>query len=85
MKKVIEWLIYLTGLIVIVSFIHECYHYSLCGGEFASGFGFIKGEMLSGGLTWCATENSAGGELIPSLMEILLVLGGVGLKARKSL
>ena len=75
MKKIIDWGIYLIGLFVISSFIHELYHYSFCGGEFIAGFGFVRERIVWGGLTWC--HGYAGGEIIPSTIELLILVGGV--------
>lgn len=79
MKKLFDWFFYLLGLIVFSSFIHELYHYSFCGGEFVAGFGFVKDRIVYGGLTWCA-GNNFGGELIPSILELLIVISGIYLK-----
>ena len=81
MRKIIDWTLYLIGLVVITSFLHELYHYSFCGGEFIAGLGYIKGKVVTGGYTWCAGSNY-GGEIIPSVGEILLIIAGVYLKGR---
>lgn len=81
MKKIIDWFFYLIGLFLITELLHELYHYAHCGGEFIAGIGYLKGQVMAGGYTWCATEG-AGGEIVPNLLQVLLIGGGIYLKKR---
>jgi len=80
--KLFDWLIYLAGLLVITSAVHELYHYSFCGGEWVAGFGNIRGKSLFGGYTFCQHQ-SFEGEVVPTILEITLFLHGVLLKILK--
>lgn len=80
MKKILDWTFYLLGLCLFAEFVHELIHYFNCGGEFISGLGYIKGRLIHGGLTWCAVEN--GGELLPTIVELLIINAGVYLKIK---
>jgi len=82
MKRFLDLFLYYLGLYFFAEFIHELIHYLECKGEFVAGLGYIKDEVLVGGLAWCELGYTSG-ELLPSVIELLIILGGVLLKLRK--
>lgn len=69
--QIATWTFYILGAIIFLELLHELYHFYFCNGEFISGIGYFRGTLHFGGLTYCAKDNGGGGELIPTLTEII--------------
>lgn len=68
--KIIKLIIYIIGVSFIGTVLHELYHFYLCGGEFLAGLAYIKNGWWVGA-TWCGNNSNAGGEIIPTVSEVL--------------
>lgn len=77
--KIIDWSIYLLGLFLLGTTLHELYHFVDCGGSFVAGIAWLE-ERLIVGTTWC--ERGTSGELIPRIGEIGIWVVGITLKVR---
>jgi len=78
--KIIIWIFYLIGVFFTAWVLHEFYHYLFCGGEWIAGIGYVKGTAIVGGVTWCT--GNAGGEIIPSALEIFFYMVFILLKVK---
>lgn len=81
--KLIDWFFYMIGVMFIGSLGHELYHFANCGGSFLAGFGYFDGYPYVAA-TWCEVKNGAGGELLPTTLEILFFTAMFYLKWRKA-
>ena len=79
--KVIDWVFFIIGLAFFWTLWHETYHYLFCGGDFIAGFAYLNGESWLGA-TWCAIDNNAGWEVIPTTLEAFLLALGIYAKVK---
>ena len=67
--KVIIWIFYCIGVLLIGTWIHEYIHHIQCGGEFIAGLGYVNGEYIAGGITFCFNKGSS--ETTPYIIEFI--------------
>jgi hypothetical protein len=78
--KIIEWIIYLIGVLFLGEFIHELIHFSRCGGPYLVGI-YYTGQQTLFSSTWCPKPDI---EWLPRLVEGGVLLVGVGVKIRNN-
>ena len=81
-KSIIRAFFYIIGVIFVGEALHELYHWYFCGGTFVAGLAYIY-DQWKVGTTWCAINNGAGGEIIPTFSEILWDIVFITLYFRK--
>lgn len=80
-NHMIDWFFYLLGITFFTEFLHELYHFSLCSPiAMVTGVLFQDNQWFVGGKTIC-TQSS--GEVIPTLLQILLFILLVIYKLKK--